>query len=161
MSKQYCPECHIEMDYKAKEEYWICPECGHTTDLDDVKLGIDYPTLESTYEDKEESYDPETKYEDAYRRNECTDWIQSNKEIAIGIGTFAVGAGGSMIKGLAKRQKVKEEKQLKNNYCYDRSLGHYWKLRRELTNEEWIAIDKRKRNGERLGDILAELKVLK
>ena len=81
----------------------------------------------------------------------CTDWIRSNKEIAIGIGTFAVGAGGSMIK----------EKQLKNNYCYDRSLGHYWKLRRELTNEEWIAIDKRKRNGERLGDILAELKVLK
>lgn len=57
MSKQYCPECHIEMDYKAKDEYWICPECGHTTDLDDVKLGIDYPTLESTYED-------------AYRRNE-------------------------------------------------------------------------------------------
>ena len=91
----------------------------------------------------------------------CTDWIRSNKEIAIGIGTFAVGAGGSIIKGLAKRQKVKEEKQLKNNYCYDRSLGHYWKLRRELTNEEWIAIDKRKRNGERLGDILAELKVLK
>ena len=56
---------------------------------------------------------------------------------------------------------MKEEKQLKNDYCYDRSLGHYWKLRRELTNEEWIAIDKRKRNGERLGDILAELKVLK
>ena len=53
MSKQYCPECHIEMDYKAKDEYWICPECGHTTDLDDVKLGIDYPTLESTYEDEE------------------------------------------------------------------------------------------------------------
>lgn len=48
-SKQYCPECHIEMDYKAKDEYWICPECGHTTDLDDVKLGIDYPTLESEH----------------------------------------------------------------------------------------------------------------
>lgn len=64
MSKQYCPECHIEMDYKAKYEYWICPECGHTTDLDDVKLGIDYPTLESTYEDEEESYDPEAKYEE-------------------------------------------------------------------------------------------------
>lgn len=70
MSKQYCPECHIEMNYKAKDEYWICPECGHTTDLGDVELGIDYPTLESTYEDEEESYDPETKYEDAYRRNE-------------------------------------------------------------------------------------------
>lgn len=119
--------------------------------------------------EKQVSFEDFRKEQKKRERNEklyngvkkCTDWIQSNKEIAIGIGTFAVGAGGSMIKGLAKRQKVKEEKQLKNNYCYDRSLGHYWKLCRELTNEEWIAIDKRKRNGERLGDILAELKVLK
>lgn len=91
----------------------------------------------------------------------CTDWIQNNKEIAIGIGTFAVGVGGRMIKDAKHRHRVNEEKQLKNNYCYDRSLGHYWKLRRELTNDEWVMIDKRKRNGERLGDILAELKVLK
>lgn len=119
--------------------------------------------------EKQVSFEDFRKEQKKRERNEkfyngvkkCTDWIQNNKEVAIGIGTFAVGAGGSMIKGLAKRQKVKEEKQLKNNYCYDRSLGHYWKLRRELTNEEWIAIDKRKRNGERLGDILAELKVLK
>lgn len=91
----------------------------------------------------------------------CTDWIRDNKEIAIGIGTFVVGAGGRVIKDAKHRHRVNEEKQLKNNYCYDRSLGHYWKLRRELTNDEWVEIDKRKRNGERLGDILAELKVLK
>lgn len=68
MSKQYCPDCRIEMKYI--DEYWECPECGHTTDLSDVELGIDYPTLESTYEDEEESYDPEAKYEDMYRNNE-------------------------------------------------------------------------------------------
>ena len=54
-----------------------------------------------------------------------------------------------------------KEKDLKDLYCYDRSLGHYWRLRRELTNAEWIEIDKRKNNGERLADILDELKVLK
>jgi len=50
---------------------------------------------------------------------------------------------------------------LKDLYCYDRSLGHYWKLRRELTNSEWVEIDQRKQNGERLADILDELKALK
>ena len=68
MEKQYCPDCHIEMEYE--DEYWKCPQCGHTTDLDDVELGIDYPTLESTYDEPEESYDPEAAYEDSYRRNE-------------------------------------------------------------------------------------------
>lgn len=57
--------------------------------------------------------------------------------------------------------KLNKEKDLKDLYCYDRSLGHYWKLRRELTNTEWVEIDKRKNNGERLSDILSEMKVLK
>ena len=67
--------------------------------------------------EKQVSFEDFRKEQKKRERNEkfyngvkkCTDWIQSNKEIAIGIGTFAVGAGGSMIKGLAKRQKVKEE----------------------------------------------------
>ena len=54
-----------------------------------------------------------------------------------------------------------KEKKVKDLYCYDRSLGHYWALRRELTNAEWVLVDKRKANGERLADILDELKVLK
>lgn len=54
-----------------------------------------------------------------------------------------------------------KEEAVKNLYCYDRSLGHYWCLRRELSNKEWLEIDQRKKNGERLSDILAELKVLK
>lgn len=53
------------------------------------------------------------------------------------------------------------EEELKDLYCYDRSLGHYWRLRRELSNKEWLEIDQRKKNGERLADILDEMKVLK
>ena len=62
---------------------------------------------------------------------------------------------------VSKRINLRKQEELKDLYCYDRSLGHYWRLRRELTNAEWLEIDRRKKNGERLADILEELKVLK
>jgi len=62
---------------------------------------------------------------------------------------------------MGRNVNLRKEKDVKELYCYDRSLGHYWVLRRELTNREWIEIDQRKKNGERLADILSELKVLK
>lgn len=49
----------------------------------------------------------------------------------------------------------------KNRRIYDRSTGHYWELRRPLTTDELREIEKRKRNGENLGDILWDIKVLK
>lgn len=94
-------------------------------------------------------------------------WINDNRELALilipaviaGTG-FMVKGGISIAKGLIRTHNLKKEEALKDLYCYDRSLGHYWKLRRELTNNEWIEIDQRKKNGERLSDILYELKVL-
>lgn len=64
-------------------------------------------------------------------------------------------------KTVNKHMNVKKEQKLKDLYCYDRSAGHYWRLRRKLTNSEWVEIDRRMNNGERLGIILEELKVLK
>ena len=54
-----------------------------------------------------------------------------------------------------------KDEELHDLYCYDRSLGHYWRLKRELSNKEWLEIDKRKKEGERLADILADMRVLK
>lgn len=88
-------------------------------------------------------------------------WINDNKEMILILGPAALGALTTGIKVVSKHSQQHKEKDLKDLYCYDRSLGHYWKLRRELTNSEWVEIDKRKNNGERLGDILEELKVLK
>lgn len=88
-------------------------------------------------------------------------WISRNKELIILFGPATLGAVTVGIRAVNKHRVLKKEENLKNLYCYDRSLGHYWKLRRELTNSEWLEIDKRKRNGERLSDILGELKVLK
>lgn len=93
--------------------------------------------------------------------NGVTNWIYNNKEVIMLVGPTIISGTAFGVKTISKHVKLNKEKNLKELYCYDRSLGHYWKLRRELTNSEWIAIDQRKQNGERLADILDELKVLK
>lgn len=93
--------------------------------------------------------------------NSTKDFIYNNRETILVLGPAVIGATVTMAKMANGHIKLNKEKDLKDLYCYDRSLGHYWKLRRELTNTEWVEIDKRKNNGERLSDILSEMKVLK
>lgn len=57
--------------------------------------------------------------------------------------------------------RVNKEDRSKKMRCYDHSAGHYWNLKRALTNEEWQTIEKKKASGEKLVNILEELKVLK
>lgn len=84
-----------------------------------------------------------------------------NKEVLITVVPIAVGFATKLVKVVGRRINLGKEERIKNFYCYDRSLGHYWKLKRQLSNREWLAIDKRKANGERLADILDEMNVLK
>lgn len=103
----------------------------------------------------------ELKQKAKEKYNSVKTWCANNTELALAIGSGVVGVVGWVAKTAVKVHSQHKEELLKNNYCYDRSLGHYWKLRRELTNSEWVEIDKRKKNGERLADILDSLKVLK
>lgn len=88
-------------------------------------------------------------------------WIYRNREMVIFFTPIVIGSLTTLVKVVGKNVNLSKEKAVKDLYCYDRSLGHYWALRRELSNKEWVEIDKRKANGERLADILSELKVLK
>lgn len=63
-------------------------------------------------------------------------------------------------KGMIRNHNLNKEQDLKELYCYDRSLGHYWKLRKPLSNNDWITINDRKKNGETLADILSSMNVL-
>ncbi len=92
---------------------------------------------------------------------EIGDWLSKNKETVLVLTPVVIGGVTTIVKVVGKRVNLHKEEAVKNLYCYDRSLGHYWRLRRELSNQEWLEIDQRKKNGERLSDILAELKVLK
>ena len=87
-------------------------------------------------------------------------WCKNNPESALAIGGVIFSGVCYLGKAAIKRSNIKAEEDVKNLYCYDRSLGHYWKLRRELRNDEWLEIDRRKRNGESLSDILCSMRVL-
>lgn len=88
-------------------------------------------------------------------------WLERNKETLITVTPIAIAGITTVTKVVGKRVNLRKQEEVKNLYCYDRSLGHYWRLRRELTNKEWVEIDKRKKDGERLADILSQMKVLK
>ena len=93
--------------------------------------------------------------------NRAMGWCKENKEILV-IALPAVAAGFAGICKLGgKMIDAHKVHNHQNLTCYDRSLGHYWQLKRELSNDEWVAIEKRRKRGERLADILTELKVLK
>lgn len=87
-------------------------------------------------------------------------WFEAHPRETFAI--IAVMASGAVkiIPKLLRAHNINEQERIKEEYVYDRSLGHYWKLKRPLDNDEWREIEERKRNGERLGDILEELKVL-
>lgn len=91
------------------------------------------------------------------------DWVMDNPEKTLAItavaGTIG-GAGAKIAKARHKSKVLSEERELKELYVYDNRLGHYWKVRRRLTNNEWLEIDRRKRNGERMADILSDLRLL-
>lgn len=89
------------------------------------------------------------------------EWFLRNKDTIVALTPIVVGGVTTVCKVVGKRINLRKEEQLQDLYCYDRSLGHYWKLKRELSNKEWLEIDKRKKNGERLADILADMRVLK
>ena len=88
-------------------------------------------------------------------------WVAKNKQLIAVLAPIFISGTISVIKIIGRKHNIKGERDLKELYCYDRSLGHYWRIKRNLSNREWLDIDRRKRNGERLSDILSEMRVLK
>lgn len=89
------------------------------------------------------------------------DWAARNREWLAIVTPMVVGGVTTLVKVASRSNAMRKQTQLKNLYCYDASLGHYWRLKRKLSNKEWLEISRRKNCGEALGDILEELKVLK
>lgn len=93
--------------------------------------------------------------------NNTIEWCKENKDVVMVAAPIIISGVAAVTKMAHKRNTLKKAEDLKQLYCYDRSLGHYWQLKRKLTNNEWIVIDRRKNNGERLADILESMRVLK
>lgn len=76
---------------------------------------------------------------------------------------LVTAAFGSLI-GLARRydrkKDLREQQRLRDEYIYDRSLGSYWRTRRKMTNGEKLEVERRRRQGESLGEILRDMRLL-
>lgn len=87
-------------------------------------------------------------------------FIWDNKEIIIVATPVVLSVVTPIVKSVTKHNNLLKEEDLKNLYYYDRSQGHYWKLRRELSGREFVDIAHRRQAGEKLVDILDDLRVL-
>lgn len=90
--------------------------------------------------------------------------IRDNKELAI-IGIPAVVAITKSISNAVSKtvsaNATKKEIQFKERTIYDRSLGRYVELKRPLTPTEALIIEERRARGEKLHEILNDMRLLK
>lgn len=101
------------------------------------------------------------KVKACYVGNKAVAWVKRNPELTIAAIPVVAGAVKFAGKNLIKRANTREAERVKQEYCYDPSLGHYWELKRKLSNQEWLRIERRRKDGEKLGDILSSMNVLK
>ena len=94
------------------------------------------------------------------RLNKAKDWATDNPQLVAG-GVSLLGLIGATAKMVGRRHNLRIQQRNKDLRCYDARLGHYWELKRKLSNKEWSKIDRRMSKGERLSDILNSMNVLK
>lgn len=102
----------------------------------------------------------EFKWKAKQKFDAAKEWCVENKEITAAAISALIGGTFEIIKIASKADAREEEKELKELYIYDRSMGHYWKLRRKLTNAEYREIERRRQDGESIGEILESMRVL-
>ena len=92
-------------------------------------------------------------------------WWSKNREWAIIVVPVVLTTGVWILKkgisSIGTLGTLRAEKALKTLYIYDRSTGHYWHLKRELTSSEQLLVEERMKKGETLGKIFQDMNVLK
>ena len=95
------------------------------------------------------------------KTKQAISWCRDNPELALGIATTIVAGGKILVKQYNRDNGLRRQEEIKTKFYYDRSYGHYWPLKRKLTTREYMEIDRRKDSGEKLRDILDDMRVLK
>lgn len=89
------------------------------------------------------------------------DFWNNNKEAIVVIAPIALGAVRMVTRTINKGLDVHEEQKLKDNRVYDRSVGQYWETKRKIKTSERLELEERKANGEKTGQILKSMGLLK
>lgn len=84
-----------------------------------------------------------------------------NKEYIVILTPVILATGERVFKAVRREAKLKEERELKEKFVYDFSQRCYYELKRKRTPSECLEIERRRRNGEPLAKILADMRLLK
>lgn len=95
------------------------------------------------------------------RVDDAVKWCGENKEVLVVAIPLAVAGITAITKLGGKLIGTYNERVLQDKSIYDHGFGTYWKLRRALTNNDRLTIERRRAAGEKLGDILKDLRLLK
>lgn len=99
----------------------------------------------------------EIKYEAKKKVQNAINWTMANKEFVLMAAPVVIGG----VKLLSKSNTARVERITKETMEYDPRTGHYWKIKRRMNTKEALEFDRRYRNGESKGDILASMRLLK
>lgn len=76
------------------------------------------------------------------------------------LATTVVGSVIGLAKRADRKADLKKAENLKERYIYDRSIGGYWKTRRKLNTSDMLEIERQKKLGRSLGEILRDMRLL-
>lgn len=76
------------------------------------------------------------------------------------LATTVVGSVIGLARRADRKADLKKAENLKERYIYDRSIGGYWKTRRKLNTSDMLEIERQKKLGRSLGEILRDMRLL-
>lgn len=88
-------------------------------------------------------------------------WVVLHEQDLMFYIPIGLAAAAGLYKIGAKQHRLNTERKLKDLYIYDRSMGRYVELRRKLNQRDLLTISQRRKMGERLTDILIDLKLVR
>lgn len=93
-------------------------------------------------------------------KNKAVDLITEHPTEALALATTLIGSAVGLARRADRKKDLREQQRLRDEYIYDRSLGSYWRTRRKMTNSEKLEVERRRRGGESLGEILRDMRLL-
>lgn len=126
--------------------------------MEDEKM---IPKEEQTFKDKWADF----KAWCGRKRDTFSVWCGENKELVMLATPVIIGAGLDLIKTVIKSHANDRESELHDDYIYDRSSGHYYKIKHirsdRKRNKAWLELDARRNMGQSVGEALQDMRLLK
>lgn len=92
--------------------------------------------------------------------NWTKNFAEENKEFLVFAMPIAIGGFKLITKVWKSAAGNKAEKDHKELYVWDNRVGQYWRIRRPLRVSEQLELERRRNDGEPMGEILASMRVL-